>query len=49
MLNSGGETMLHKKTDDFQAGKVTVAGDFERISLGRGQLLQSLYAQIDCR
>ena len=34
---------------EFQAARITVAGRFERISLDRSQLLQSLYTTIDCR
>lgn len=34
---------------EFQAARITVAGGFERISLDRSQLLQSLYTTIDCR
>ncbi len=34
---------------DFAAVRITVLGDFERIGLDRGQLLQSLNAAIDCQ
>lgn len=34
---------------EFQAARITVAGGFERITLDRSQLLQSLYTTIDCR
>ena len=41
--------MLNNNNSDFQAVRITVSGDVERISLDRARLLQSLYGALDCR
>ena len=41
--------MLGNNDGDFQAVRITVSGDVERISLDRAGLLQSLYGALDCR
>ena len=41
--------MPTSNNEDFQAVRITEAGSFERISLARNKVLDSLYGAIGCR